>query len=78
MHNSPLIRVPLSALFLLSALSIAQAQTTLNRVDPFWKANDRTSVMVAVCHIPPGNPPNAHTIDVDSRDVAAHLAHGDL
>jgi hypothetical protein len=32
---------------------------------------------VDVCHIPPGNPENAHTITVGSPAVAAHLAHGD-
>jgi len=32
---------------------------------------------VDVCHIPPGNPDNAHTISVGARAVPAHLAHGD-
>lgn len=32
---------------------------------------------VTICHIPPGNPANAHTIEVGSPAVAAHLAHGD-
>lgn len=32
---------------------------------------------VAVCHIPPGNPSNAHTIRVGQPAVRAHLAHGD-
>jgi hypothetical protein len=32
---------------------------------------------VAVCHIPPGNPANAHTIVVGAPAVAAHLSHGD-
>lgn len=32
---------------------------------------------VLICHIPPGNPDNAHTISVGSAAVAAHLAHGD-
>jgi len=30
-----------------------------------------------VCHIPPGNPQNAHTICIGQPAVAAHLAHGD-
>lgn len=33
---------------------------------------------VAICHIPPGNPANAHTILVGEKAVAAHLAHGDI
>jgi hypothetical protein len=30
-----------------------------------------------VCHIPPGNPENAHEIVVDWSAVPAHLDHGD-
>jgi hypothetical protein len=32
---------------------------------------------VDVCHIPPGNPANAHIINVSWNAVPAHLAHGD-
>jgi uncharacterized membrane protein YgcG len=32
---------------------------------------------VHICHIPPGNPANAHTISVGAPAVQAHLAHGD-
>jgi hypothetical protein len=32
---------------------------------------------VTICHIPPGNPDNAHTIVVGAPAVPAHLAHGD-
>jgi hypothetical protein len=32
---------------------------------------------VTICHIPPGNPSNAHEICVDYHAVDAHLAHGD-
>jgi hypothetical protein len=32
---------------------------------------------VTLCHIPPGNPGNAHTITVGASAVPAHLAHGD-
>jgi hypothetical protein len=32
---------------------------------------------VTVCHIPPGNPDNAHTITVGEPALEAHLAHGD-
>jgi hypothetical protein len=32
---------------------------------------------VVICHIPPGNPENAHTISVSPNAVPAHLAHGD-
>jgi len=30
-----------------------------------------------VCHIPPGNPENAHNICIGNPAVPAHLAHGD-
>jgi hypothetical protein len=32
---------------------------------------------VDVCHIPPGNPDNAHTITISEDALAAHLEHGD-
>jgi hypothetical protein len=31
-----------------------------------------------VCHIPPGNPANAHSICVSKHAVPAHEAHGDV
>jgi hypothetical protein len=31
-----------------------------------------------ICHIPPGNPDNAHTICVGNAAVPAHLDHGDF
>ena len=33
---------------------------------------------VTVCHIPPGNPDNFHSITISENAYAAHLAHGDL
>ncbi len=36
--------------------------------------NDLNKVLV--CHIPPGNPANAHTICISENGVPAHLAHG--
>ena len=32
---------------------------------------------VTICHIPPGNPGNAHTITIGEPAVRAHLRHGD-
>ena len=32
---------------------------------------------VVICHIPPGDPDNAHTITVSEKAVQAHLKHGD-
>lgn len=33
---------------------------------------------VDVCHVPPGNPANFHTIRVSGNALPAHLAHGDF
>lgn len=33
---------------------------------------------VVLCHIPPGSPENAHTVEVSESAVEAHLAHGDI
>ena len=30
-----------------------------------------------ICHIPPGNPDNQRTINVDGKSIKGHLAHGD-
>ncbi len=39
--------------------------------------DDQYEEKVLICHIPPGNPENAHTISVSVNAVPAHLAHGD-
>jgi len=32
---------------------------------------------IEVCHMPPGNPDNAHTLHISVNAISAHLAHGD-
>src|SRR3989344_5568569 len=32
---------------------------------------------ITICHIPPGNPENAHSIEIDEEAWPAHEAHGD-
>ena len=55
-----------AAVFVAASLSaVAVGQTTA------------ANVKVAICHIPPGNPANRHTIEVGQAAVNAHLAHGD-
>ena len=39
--------------------------------------DDQYNEKVLICHIPPGNPGNAHTISVSVNAVPAHQAHGD-
>jgi len=41
------------------------------------KHNDDDEKKVLVCHIPPGNPQNAHTIRISENAVQTHLDHGD-
>jgi hypothetical protein len=38
---------------------------------------DGTADKAVICHIPPGNPGNSHTIEVGEPAVPAHLAHAD-
>ncbi len=56
------LRVP-SCILLLALLALGT---------PAWAAK------VQVCHVPPGNPGNFHTITIDDNALQAHLAHGDL
>jgi hypothetical protein len=39
--------------------------------------DDGTAGKATLCHVPPGNPANEHTIRVGRSAVAAHLKHGD-
>jgi hypothetical protein len=47
----------------------------LRRLGPDDKHDGKGKV--EVCHKPPGNPDNQHTLSVGASAVAAHLAHGD-
>jgi uncharacterized membrane protein YgcG len=53
------------------------AQTCVpGQADP--RACDPTDTKkTTICHIPPGNPANEHTLCVGDPAVPAHLAHGD-
>jgi hypothetical protein len=46
-------------------------------VSSLGMANAAGREKVTICHIPPGNPGNAHTISVGAPAVPAHLGHGD-
>ena len=46
-------------------------------LEPQLAANARAA-KVTICHFPPGNPSNAHTITVSANALTAHLAHGDI
>ena len=42
------------------------------------QANSDEGEKVIICHVPPGNPGNAHTIEVGAPAAEVHLAHGDF
>jgi len=44
---------------------------------PVSRADGRGQEKVTICHVPPGNPDNAHEITVGAPAVPAHVAHGD-
>jgi len=53
---------------------------TVKPPDPSTPTKMPTSTpeeQVILCHVPPGNPDNAHTITIGASAVPAHLAHGD-
>jgi len=41
------------------------------------QSSSAKKIKVEICHIPPGNPDNAHVISVSEKAVQAHLNHGD-
>jgi hypothetical protein len=51
--------------------------TTSARGNQSSSARNQYQEKVVICHIPPGEPENAHTISVSPNAVPAHLAHGD-
>ena len=40
-------------------------------------ALDDAGEKIVICHTPPGNPDNAHPIEISINALHAHLAHGD-
>lgn len=55
----------------------ASDEITVSFIDTSSSQLPCDSTGIIICHTPPGNPGNAHTICVDSSELAAHLAHGD-
>jgi hypothetical protein len=41
------------------------------------KATGNADKKVTICHIPPGNSENKHTLDISDSALQTHLAHGD-
>ncbi|ATX78960.1 hypothetical protein Ga0123461_0523 [Mariprofundus aestuarium] len=65
----------LAAFAVLFSFSVVHVGDGLSVAVPAAEA--KKAHKVDVCHIPPGNPSNAHTINIDQSAVDAHLAHGD-
>lgn len=63
------MRTRSTIVLVLVALLLLPATAALARGGPKPK--------VDVCHIPPGNPGEAHTIRISGNALAAHLGHGD-
>lgn len=51
--------------------------TTAVFTEPPPSATAGSDGLITICHYPPGNPANAHTITVSLAELPAHLAHGD-
>ena len=59
-----------------SAGSNSAGSTSASSTSAGSKSSDEEAT-VTVCHVPPGNPKNAHEITVGEPAVQAHLNHGD-
>ena len=70
----PLVRLPANPGYI---HTIATSTATTTPPDDDTSTSTPSTGHVTVCHIPPGNPDNAHTITIDSPAWPAHRAHGD-
>lgn len=59
--------------------NVAQKQEPEKREEEPEQKQEEEKVhdKVVICHVPPGNPENAHTIEIAPSAVPAHLKHGD-
>jgi hypothetical protein len=57
---------------------VVRSVTVIDRDDDDWDENMQGENKVTICHIPPGNPDNRHTITIGESAVDAHVRnHGD-
>ena len=67
----------------LATIALVAVIMGMSAFAPAWappgdpNGDELPDVKVTLCHVPPGNPGNAHTIIVNEEDVAEHIAHGD-
>jgi hypothetical protein len=69
MHGNAVLIISICGLTCVAGAGLAQAEEGKKAEDGKKK--------VTLCHRPPGNPKNAHTISVGEPATAAHLRHGD-
>jgi hypothetical protein len=55
-----------------------QGQSKLVSITVISQMEGLPQAKAVICHYPPGNPGNRHTIEVGQPAVPAHLAHGDI
>ncbi|MBC8314387.1 MAG: VCBS repeat-containing protein [Bacteroidales bacterium] len=77
-HADPVADPEESTLYV---VTVTDANGCTDSDDVLVEVNDvrcgKKNNKVLICHVPPGNPGNAHTICVSPNAVPAHLAHGD-
>ncbi|HEY0714210.1 MAG TPA: hypothetical protein VGF45_16125 [Polyangia bacterium] len=62
----------------LAALNACQLNDGTVEIEADLRACDpNNKKKTTICHVPPGNPANAHTICIGNAAVKAHLAHHD-
>jgi hypothetical protein len=54
-----------------------QGQIRIVSITEVYQMEGLPQAKAVICHYPPGNPGNRHTIEVGQPAVPAHLAHGD-
>ncbi len=75
---SPVVRYGLISLASEIQLDDGTYALQLASVSVAELADLATGGKITICHVPPGNPDNAHAITVAAPAVDAHLAHGDV
>lgn len=53
-------------------------QDHLSQSDLDSYPTDYESKKIEICHVPPGNPESAHTLNISVNALRSHLAHGDF
>lgn len=74
-------KVQIIELFALMLVGIIVNQTDFAFAETIPEFASGTVVLLSgttdVCHVPPGNPANAHTIVIGNSAIPAHISHGD-